>query len=142
MLHDISVHLSRIGFATASYACRLLFDSVAADKLTPKEKYSAAANIGAFQINSDTKKYVYNIFSSLFLPWGVPVSKPWHELVPKRLIETYSTFFLKHYGAKYSEMFDEAHTAQAQLYKEITFFVFAKILIRQYFQGLYKQLAK
>jgi hypothetical protein len=70
VLHDISLYLTKSGFSSSSYACKLLFDTIVAYKITPKEKYLTNPNIGAFQINVDTKRYIYNLFSCLFLPWG------------------------------------------------------------------------
>ena len=138
VLHDISLHLLRGGYATASYACRLLFDSVAADKLTPKEKYAPSPNIGAFQISEDTRKYVYNLFSNLFLPWGRPYSKPWQEIIPPRLIGTYTDLFGRFYGAEYREMFQDACAAQDNLYKEVSYLTFVKILCGQFVRGTVK----
>jgi hypothetical protein len=67
-------------FPQVSFAPKLLYDTVVADKITlPVEAYSVNesnnwgivySNIGAFQINNDTWKYIGNIFSMLEFPWG------------------------------------------------------------------------
>lgn len=139
VLHDISLHLTRGGHATASLACRLLFDTVVADKLVPKKKYADFPNIGAFQVGEDTRKYVYNMFSSLYLPWGKLYAKPWRELVPYQLIEQYAKAFEGFFGKEYKEMFLEAVKAQDSLYENVSFLSFIKILCGEFARGVYKK---
>ena len=138
VLHDISLHLTKGGYATASDACRLLFDCVVADKITPKEKYANFPNIGAFQVGPDTRKYVYNMFSSLYLPWAKLYAKPWWELVPKQLIGEYAQAFERYYGAEYKEMFLGAVEAQDELYKNISFVSYIQILCGQFIRAVVK----
>ena len=139
VLHDIALHLTRGGYATASYACRLLFDSVVGEKLVPAEKYAAHPNIGAFQVCADTRKYVYNLFSSLFMPWGIPHVKPWRELVPEHLIPMYAKKFAEFYGDEYRTMFMEAVKAQDDLRAAISFPAFLKILLGRLVRGVVKR---
>ena len=139
VLHDISLHLTRVGYETASYACRLLFDSVVGQKLVPAEKYAARPNIGAFQICADTRKYVYNMFSSLFMPWGIPHAKPWRELVPEKLINLYAENFANHYGDEYRQMFLDAVKAQEDLRAAVSFCGFLRILAGRLARGVVKR---
>ena len=142
VLHDISLHLQRLGYATASYAGRLLFQTVTAEKLLPVEKYAPCANIGAFQVNSDTRKYAFDLFSSLYLPWGRLYSKPWRELVPQRLIEPHACMFEKTFGAEYRDMFLGAVQAQDALYDEISLIAYIKILIGSFMRSVVKRLKR
>ena len=139
VLHDISLHLQKIGYATASYAGRLLFQTITAEKIVPAEKYAPCANIGAFQVNDDTRKYISDLFLSLYLPWGKLHSKPWRELVPQRLIEPLATAFEESYGAEYRDMFLGAVKAQDDLYREIPFFSYVMILFGMFARGVVKR---
>ncbi|MDR0423768.1 MAG: class I SAM-dependent methyltransferase [Rickettsiales bacterium] len=67
ILHDTSFHY----FRGNGYSNGVLFSSIVANKFQPQGYYSTGAlpNIGAFQLNRDTMKYVENIFYSLNLPW-------------------------------------------------------------------------
>jgi len=76
ILHDISLCVVR-GFLQ-SLAPRILWSSVVGSKLSPRNEYIYpensnneinVKNIGAFQISSDTKKYIRNVFESLLIPW-------------------------------------------------------------------------
>jgi hypothetical protein len=129
VLHDTSLHLQRHGFASASYACGLLLYTVAAEKLSPAEKYAPYANIGAFQISADTMKYAKGLFLSLYLPWGRLYSRPWRGLVPPALIGPHADLIGRFYGAEHRAIFLDAVEAQDHLYKEIPFFAYVKILI-------------
>ena len=142
VLHDISLHLQKIGYATASYAGRLLFSTVTAEKVLPAEKYAPCANIGALRINSDTRKYIFNLFSSLYLPWGRLHAKPWRELVPQSLIEPHADLFEKSYGAEYRDMFLGAVKAQDDIYGEISFFSYIWILFGSFARGAVKRLRR
>jgi predicted O-methyltransferase YrrM len=142
VLHDTSLHLQKHGFATASYACGLLFSTVTADKLIPAEKYAPYANIGAFQINSDTRKYVTGLFLSLYLPWGRLYSKPWRELVPQALIKPHAELIERFYGTECRAMFLEAVEAQDHLYKEIPFLTYKRIMIGEFARSFVKRTIK
>lgn len=77
VLHDIS--LSIVDDSNRTLAPRILWSSVVGDKLVPRQKYepvrfngslgASVCNIGAFQINKDTTKYIRNVFESLMIPW-------------------------------------------------------------------------
>lgn len=49
-------------------ATRVLFDCVVADKILPE--CDGLPKLAAFQLNTDTKKYIFNCFSALSFPWG------------------------------------------------------------------------
>jgi hypothetical protein len=58
---------------STSYATKLLFDTVVADKVTLKnfEEGYLHPNIAAFQVNADTRRYIGDVVRSLFFPWGM-----------------------------------------------------------------------
>jgi len=83
VLHDIGLYSDAEN--TASNACKLLYDVVTAEKYECFDySYELAAhvmnrkiyypNIGAFRINSDTRKYIRDVFSMLRYPWGVQMN--------------------------------------------------------------------
>ncbi|MBR2208728.1 MAG: hypothetical protein IJ859_07995 [Synergistaceae bacterium] len=69
VLHDISLPL--LSLRENDLACRYLFSNVVSDeKLMPVSDYdSYFANIGAFKITDDTRKYIGNLFQSLVVAW-------------------------------------------------------------------------
>lgn len=78
VLHDIGLYSNSA--VSQVFACKLLFDSVVAEKEECFDyNYSLAShnanttiyypNIGCFRINADTRKYVRNVFSMLRYPW-------------------------------------------------------------------------
>lgn len=69
VLHDISLPL--MSLRENDLACRYLFSNVVSEeKLMPAPDFdSYFANIGAFKITSDTRKYIGNLFQSLVLAW-------------------------------------------------------------------------
>ena len=142
VLHDISLHLQKKGFATASYACRLLYATVAAEKIIPAERYAPHANIGAYRICADTLKYAKNLFLSLYLPWGRLHAKPWRELVPHDVINSNADLFLRCYGQEYREMFLDAVKAQDDLRKEVSLFAYLKMLCGESARAVVKRIKK
>jgi predicted O-methyltransferase YrrM len=96
VLHDTALYLRN---SNDSYATRVLMCAVAAPKLTHAYQ-GREQNIIAFQINSDTYKYVDNIFDSLFLPWGyMPIGED---------IDRIRELLCKHYNVLQVEKFDRA----------------------------------
>ena len=79
VLHDLSLYMDQFpdlfSFRRFSLATKFLFNSVASEKITissnDKEYISKyiLPNIGAFQITSDTWKYIDGVFHSLTIPW-------------------------------------------------------------------------
>ncbi|MDR1741280.1 MAG: class I SAM-dependent methyltransferase [Synergistaceae bacterium] len=86
VLHDVN----EWGLSSYEYwqccATQLLLDSVTADKFTLSEFLNGCRhpNIAAFQVNHDTRKYIADVFRSLFLPWGYDA--PWSCTVPERVL--------------------------------------------------------
>jgi len=142
VLHDVSLFLKKGGFKTASYACGLLLSSVTADILMPVEKYAPYANIGAFQITGDTRKYIKNVFMSLFFPWGRLYAKPWRELVPQAVITPVADLFGRYYGDEYQALFLDSVKAQDDLYSEISFLSYVGILIGEFLRSIVKLFRK
>jgi predicted O-methyltransferase YrrM len=66
VLHDISLFTEN----ESTLACKLLFDTITGDKLELIENPNYYfANIGAFKLNTDTRKYIRDVFSMLRFPW-------------------------------------------------------------------------
>ena len=93
VLHDVLA--ATRGVAADWYATGVLYSSVVANKYSlirdfPGPLYGSICNIGAFQINEDTKKYIENLFLLLYLPWpSIPASKHF---------EDYITILKRHYS--------------------------------------------
>ena len=106
VLHDISLSIAHDW--GGSFAPRILWSSVVAEKLIPCNVYkpvkfdgslgTAIYNIGAFQISKDTKKYIRNVFESLMIPW---------EVYPDS-VDTVRTLISKHYDTELTELFCKA----------------------------------
>jgi len=83
VLHDLSLYMNTTYFVDLSefprinLATKFLFNSVVGEKITVSsndKKYISdftLPNIGAFQITSDTWKYIDGVFHSLTVPWGL-----------------------------------------------------------------------
>lgn len=68
VLDDISLYYDSM---SPCYATRLLFDCVVGNKLKICGDDYFANNVAAFQVTSDTHKYIENVFHSLMFPWGM-----------------------------------------------------------------------
>jgi hypothetical protein len=100
VLHDIALY-SQTGVNYIDYiACKLLYDVVTAEKIEPSnyDRYCHYPNIGAFQINTDTKKYISDVFSMLRFPWGFEMGRLG---AIRKVLE-------KHYDERCLEFFDRA----------------------------------
>ena len=98
VMHDIAMHY---GTNRNAFATQLLLDTVVGEKIIGRDQESGFLtypNIGAFQLNRDTKNYVKNIFLALSISWAYE---------PKEL-EQYRTLFKKHYSEELIEIFDLA----------------------------------
>jgi hypothetical protein len=74
VLHDTSRQFDPdFGTNFHRYATTALFSSVTAEKIIfsdiPRGKPEGFPNITAFRVNSDTKKYISDVFIALSLPW-------------------------------------------------------------------------
>ena len=74
VLHDVILHATSIYIN--NYATQLLLDCITADKMPVfgVDNEIGYPNIAAFRINNDTKKYIYDVFSAMLLPWQYKVS--------------------------------------------------------------------
>lgn len=99
VLHDIALNC---GSDPYSYATKLLFDVVVADKylLEDSEKISAFPNIAAFKITDDTYKYISSCFSALTITWTA---------FPKaEELKLYHNFLSTLYDSKLVDIYDKA----------------------------------
>lgn len=99
ILHDTLLHylLNKMFIAT-----QLLFSCVVANKFDFKDNSNkaGAANISAFSINNDTRKYIRNIFDALLLPWSYIPSKD--------IMEQYDNFIFSNYPPELYNIFRKA----------------------------------
>lgn len=91
-------------------ACKILLDTVVADKLAPQAYYTcydsrSIPNLEAFQVGADTKKYVGNVFRGLRTPWGMQV--------PFQLGKLHA-FFKDTYGEEYATLFWQAYNVSIE----------------------------
>jgi len=105
VLHDISVFVFPKENGT-NLAARILYSSVVAEKLSPyygdeihENSLQGITNIAAFQISTDTLKYIGNVFDGLYLPW---------EHYPFQYLDTVRALIALHYSAENLEKFNEA----------------------------------
>lgn len=75
---DVDSPYIRLLGSTSVIACRVLHDTVVADKLVPDfaafNKFHSP-NIASFTVTEDTRRYVRDLFSALMLPWRLLPSK-------------------------------------------------------------------
>jgi predicted O-methyltransferase YrrM len=109
ILHDISLfyHGEVNGnYNGRSLATRILLSTVTGEKIFPQRKTityissnELVHNIVALQINEDTRKYIGNVFQSLFIPW---------ETYPGDGIKSIKNLLTKHYPQALMEDFLQA----------------------------------
>ena len=111
VMHDILAATE--GLAADWYATGILYFSVLADKFSlirdfPGALYGSICNIGAFQINEDTKKCLENIFLTLYLPWPcIPAPEHSHEyltILKKIILNIYALLSMTYIIVKCTEM--------------------------------------
>jgi len=117
VLHDLSLYMGQFdglfSFRRLSLATKFLFNSVVAPKITissnDKEYISAniLPNIGAFQITSDTLKYIDGVFHSLTVPWGF--------MPDNDIIDSVRNIVKNHYDKTKLVLFDDAVKANYYL---------------------------
>jgi len=99
ILHDIALSLSEneddfiksVGRHNI-IACRVLYDTVVAEKITPDFNWGPGINypnIGSFIVNNDTVKYIENVLGSLLLPWRFMPSSKYLKNVLSNIHENY-----------------------------------------------------
>jgi len=103
VLHDTNLHnISPNRANERSISNRVLVNTVTATKFyTNKLEY---LNIGAFQIEVDTYKYIADVFASLILPWTYYVDDV--------TIKKYREYYEKNYSKECIEIFDNAVEAK------------------------------
>jgi predicted O-methyltransferase YrrM len=82
-------------FCAPFYATRLLYSSVVGPKRKIQDDSLDDNNVAAFQVTSDTNKYIENVFHSLLFPWHLMTSN----------IEAIGEFIKRHYDEKYHRQF-------------------------------------
>ncbi len=98
VLHDII--LNHLSDSFNGYATQVLLDSVVADKITQIELDGTFPGIGAFCVNSDTRKYIEDLFCALMITWEyMPASEE---------IRLYREIYEKEYSKKLAYIFDKA----------------------------------
>lgn len=85
VLHDIM--LFTFFAPPRAFACRALFASVVAERI---QLNFGLSNIGAFQINGDTRKYIQNVFEALLFPWEIAPSETRTDAIMKLVAEHYT----------------------------------------------------
>ncbi len=102
-LHDISQN-QKIPPDARRIATNVLINSVAADKFLNSDPIRIAEypNIGAFQVNPDTAKYITNVFGSL--------TQNWSYLLDERSLNEYTRVIHSHYPAEVCWLYDSAVT--------------------------------
>jgi hypothetical protein len=107
VLHDIV--LNQLSDNEFSYATKVVYDVVAADKLIAeggKDGNQLLPNIGALEINEDTGKYIERCFSALTITWKY--------ILEDKYVELYRKHYRKHYDTYLVDIFDEAYKLNVQ----------------------------
>lgn len=119
VLHDTAFH--HIYNMQEGIATSVLFQTVVAEKyLNNQMEYP---NIAGFKLNSDTKKYITDVFAALQLPWSyIPKEK---ELL------SYKTIFNRFYGNAEQKLFEQALEASQKFADEKS-----QRFLGQYFEGI------
>jgi len=112
VLHDLSLYAHTIYFSDLSnfpcicLATKFLFSSVVGEKITISQKDKeyistwTLPNIGAFQIASDTRKYIDGVFHSLTIPWGF--------FPDSNILDSVRNIVKNHYDKTKLVLFDDA----------------------------------
>lgn len=89
VVHDIMVYLDRLHYAgiLEGLATRILTSSLCGEKYVPDfVGWGGYTNILALRLSNDTKKYLCNIFDSLYIPWEM---MPYSLSAVGRIIDKY-----------------------------------------------------
>lgn len=101
ILHDITLYMDALNRKgeVECFATGILNSAICADKLLPEiTGFGGYTNIAAFQISSDTRKYLRNVFDSLMLPW---------EYFPRNICDV-GNFINRHYSTELKDLFWKA----------------------------------
>jgi len=118
VLHDLSLYINAhfsdlSNYPNISLATKFLFSSVVAEKINvssnDKEYVSMfiLPNIGAFQVTSDTRKYIDGVFHSLSIPWAF--------IPDDNILKSVRNIVKKYYDKTKLELFDDAIKANYYL---------------------------
>lgn len=110
VLHDTSLYLCQRHyknmntFPNLGLATRYLLNSVCAEKIEP-QKYednlcTQIANMAAFQVTQDTRKYIDGVLTSLLVPWSI--------IPTETILAKVKQLISKHYSAKQYKIFADA----------------------------------
>lgn len=83
-----------------SFATKVLFDTVTAEKILDLDDETNFPNIGAYIVNEDTGKYINDIFSALTISWRYRPGD--------RELMLYRDFYKKYYSCDNLKLFDMA----------------------------------
>lgn len=108
VLHDIT--LNHYGDDPYAYVNKVLFDTVAADKIINLEINNGYPDIAAFVVNEHTEQYIENIFSALTLTW--------QYLPREREISLYRQWYEKYYVPDCLQLFDTAVKLNKETYRK------------------------
>lgn len=95
LLHDTGLNIIK---NNNSYATKLLFDLVIAEKYQLYDDTYIFPNISGFIVNSETKKNVINLFSALTLNWNYNLNEHtdhYHKMIKKYYNDMLANYFLK-----------------------------------------------
>lgn len=108
VLHDVNFSY---GWRTPNgIATTVLFQSVVADKFLNNQDFYP--NIAAFKLNSDTDKYMCNVFTALITTWSY--------LPEEKHLEEYRTITEKHYPPEYMRIYCQAIQEAKQFYYPVS----------------------
>ena len=146
VLHDISLPL--LSTRENDLACRYLFSNVVSDeKLMPVSDIdSYFANIGAFKITDDTRKYIGNLFESLVVAWDAIPSFYDKHIFPcatpmlEEDLNNIRAIIKKHYPEHY-EFFENTVRIQGVIARHKSGKTLKMIIVR-YFPSLVNPLIK
>ena len=103
VLHDIALHHYELPYQIAT---QLLMDTVVADKCLVKDvgRNQEYPNIGAFEINDDTSKYMADVFHALTITWNY--------IPERRVFDLYLQSYEKNYPLELVKVAESAYELQ------------------------------
>ena len=109
VVHDICLNHIEI---PSQIATQLLMDTVVGDKclIQDADTEFGYPNIGAFDINNDTAKYIADVYNALIVTWDY--------LPEKCMYELYLKFFEKHYASDLVKLAGVAYELQSRTFRD------------------------
>ena len=104
VLHDTALnHIETpvTEYIKNAFATKVLLDTVSGDKIVGRDeaRKTGYPNIAAFVCNSDTRKNIIDVFSSLSITW--------FYMPEKQEIESYKRIINMHYEKEFGQLFDQ-----------------------------------